>query len=49
MIPKNAKNKDGAWEFIKMAVDNKGGSELATKRRRPAHQQGRERDGSRIR
>ena len=23
-------NKDGAWEFIKMAVDNRGASELAT-------------------
>ena len=30
VIPKNAKNKDGAWEFIKLAVDNQGASELAT-------------------
>ncbi len=30
VIPKNAKNKDGAWEFIKLAVDNQGGSQLAT-------------------
>ena len=30
MIPKNAKNKTGAWEFIKMAVDNTGASSLAT-------------------
>lgn len=30
VIPKNAKNKDGAWEFIKMAVDNQGASQLAT-------------------
>ena len=31
VIPKNAGNKDGAWEFIKMAVDRKGGADLATK------------------
>jgi ABC-type glycerol-3-phosphate transport system substrate-binding protein len=31
VIPKNAGNKTGAWEFIKMAVDNKGASDLATK------------------
>jgi ABC-type glycerol-3-phosphate transport system substrate-binding protein len=31
VIPKNAKNKDGAWSFIKLAVDKQGGSELATK------------------
>ncbi len=30
VIPKNAGNKDGAWEFIKLAVDNRGASELAT-------------------
>ena len=24
VIPKNAKNPDGAWEFIKMAIDNDG-------------------------
>ena len=30
VIPKNAKNKTGAWEFIKMAVDNQGASSLAT-------------------
>ncbi len=30
VIPKNAKNKTGAWEFIKMAVDNTGASDLAT-------------------
>jgi raffinose/stachyose/melibiose transport system substrate-binding protein len=30
VIPKNAKNKTGAWEFIKMAVDNTGASSLAT-------------------
>jgi ABC-type glycerol-3-phosphate transport system substrate-binding protein len=29
VIPKNAGNKDGAWEFIKMAVDNKGAEDLA--------------------
>jgi raffinose/stachyose/melibiose transport system substrate-binding protein len=31
VIPKNANNKSGAWEFIKLAVDNRGASELATK------------------
>jgi len=31
VIPKNAGNPDGAWEFIKMAVDNKGSSDLAAK------------------
>jgi raffinose/stachyose/melibiose transport system substrate-binding protein len=30
VIPKNAKNKTGAWEFIRMAVDNTGASNLAT-------------------
>ena len=30
VIPKNARNKDGAWEFIKMAVDNQGATQLAT-------------------
>jgi raffinose/stachyose/melibiose transport system substrate-binding protein len=30
VIPKNAKNKTGAWEFIKMAVDNTGASNLAS-------------------
>jgi len=30
VIPKNAKNKTGAWEFIKMAVDNQGASDLAS-------------------
>jgi ABC-type glycerol-3-phosphate transport system substrate-binding protein len=30
VIPKNANNKTGAWEFIKMAVDSKGASDLAT-------------------
>ena len=30
VIPKNANNKTGAWEFIKMAVDNRGASSLAT-------------------
>ena len=30
VIPRNAGNKDGAWEFIQMAVDNRGASELAT-------------------
>jgi multiple sugar transport system substrate-binding protein len=29
VIPKNAKNKTGAWEFIKMAVDTTGASNLA--------------------
>jgi ABC-type glycerol-3-phosphate transport system substrate-binding protein len=28
VIPKNAGNPDGAWEFIKMAVDNKGATDL---------------------
>jgi ABC-type glycerol-3-phosphate transport system substrate-binding protein len=28
VIPKNAGNKDGAWEFIKLAVDNKGATDL---------------------
>jgi ABC-type glycerol-3-phosphate transport system substrate-binding protein len=28
VIPKNAKNKDGGWEFIQMAVDKKGASAL---------------------
>jgi len=30
VIPKNANNKTGAWEFIKMAVDTTGASDLAT-------------------
>jgi ABC-type glycerol-3-phosphate transport system substrate-binding protein len=30
VIPKNAQNKTGAWEFIKMAVDTQGSSQLAT-------------------
>jgi ABC-type glycerol-3-phosphate transport system substrate-binding protein len=30
VIPKNAGNKNGAWEFIKMAVDTQGASSLAT-------------------
>ena len=30
VIPKNAGNKTGAWEFIKMAVDNRGAADLAT-------------------
>ena len=29
VIPKNAKNKDGAWSFIKMAVDPQGATGLA--------------------
>ena len=28
VIPKNAGNKEGAWEFIKMAVDNQGATDL---------------------
>jgi ABC-type glycerol-3-phosphate transport system substrate-binding protein len=28
VIPKNAKNPDGAWEFIKMAVDKQGATQL---------------------
>jgi ABC-type glycerol-3-phosphate transport system substrate-binding protein len=28
VIPKNAKNPDGAWEFIKMAVDKRGATNL---------------------
>jgi ABC-type glycerol-3-phosphate transport system substrate-binding protein len=31
VIPKNANNKTGAWEFIKLAVDKQGASQLATK------------------
>jgi raffinose/stachyose/melibiose transport system substrate-binding protein len=30
VIPKNAGNPTGAWDFIKMAVDNRGASDLAT-------------------
>jgi ABC-type glycerol-3-phosphate transport system substrate-binding protein len=30
VIPKNAKNPDGAWAFIKMATDKTGGSRLAS-------------------
>ena len=44
VIPKNAGNKTGAWEFIKLAVDNKGASQTRGERGRAAHQQGRERD-----
>ena len=29
MIPKNAKNPDGAWEFIKLATDKTSQSRLA--------------------
>lgn len=29
VIPKNAKNKDGAWSFIQMAVDSQGATALA--------------------
>ena len=28
VIPKNAKNKDGAWEYIKLAVDKQGATDL---------------------
>jgi ABC-type glycerol-3-phosphate transport system substrate-binding protein len=28
VIPKNAKNKDGAWEYIKLAVDKQGATSL---------------------
>ena len=30
VIPKNAKNPDGAWEFIKLATDKTGGAQLAS-------------------
>jgi multiple sugar transport system substrate-binding protein len=30
VIPKNAKNKTGAWQFIQMAVDPRGASDLAS-------------------
>jgi raffinose/stachyose/melibiose transport system substrate-binding protein len=30
VIPKNAKNPDGAWEYIKMATDKTGGAQLAS-------------------
>jgi ABC-type glycerol-3-phosphate transport system substrate-binding protein len=30
VIPKNAHNKTGAWEFIQMAVDKQGASQLAS-------------------
>src|ERR1700751_1512649 len=30
VIPKNAKNRTGAWSFIKMAVDDQGATALAT-------------------
>jgi ABC-type glycerol-3-phosphate transport system substrate-binding protein len=30
VIPKNAKNPDGAWEFIKLATDAQGGGSLAS-------------------
>ena len=43
VIPKNAKNKDGAWEFIKMAVDNQGASAACDDGRGAADQQGGER------
>jgi raffinose/stachyose/melibiose transport system substrate-binding protein len=29
VIPKNARNKDGAWEFINLAVDQQGATDLA--------------------
>ena len=31
VIPRNANNKDGAWEFIRMAVDKQGATSLATR------------------
>ena len=30
VIPKNAHNSDGAWEYIKMATDKTGGAQLAS-------------------
>ena len=36
VIPKNAGNQDGAWEFIKMAVDSKGAWRPGDQGRRPA-------------
>jgi ABC-type glycerol-3-phosphate transport system substrate-binding protein len=30
VIPKNAKNPDGAWDFIKLATDTQGGGSLAS-------------------
>ena len=30
VIPKNARNSDGAWEYIKMATDKTGGAQLAS-------------------
>jgi ABC-type glycerol-3-phosphate transport system substrate-binding protein len=30
VIPRNASNQEGAWEFIKMAVDQRGAADLAT-------------------
>jgi raffinose/stachyose/melibiose transport system substrate-binding protein len=30
VIPKNAKNPDGAWEYIKLATDKTGGAQLAS-------------------
>ena len=30
VIPKNAHNSDGAWEYIKLATDRTGGSQLAS-------------------
>jgi ABC-type glycerol-3-phosphate transport system substrate-binding protein len=30
VIPKNAHNSDGAWEYIKLATDKTGGSQLAS-------------------
>jgi multiple sugar transport system substrate-binding protein len=31
VIPRNAQNKDGAWEFTKLAVDKQGAGDLANK------------------
>jgi multiple sugar transport system substrate-binding protein len=31
VIPRNAQNSDGAWEFIKLAVDKQGATDLANK------------------
>jgi len=30
VIPKNARNSDGAWEYIKLATDKTGGAQLAS-------------------
>ena len=40
VIPKNAKNKDGAWEFIKLASTTQGGVRARDEGRCPADQQG---------